>query len=74
MSNGNVTTAMLNDIDGIINDSGNEITSNLMHSMTSASGGSSTKPLYRSNLSLASLTLRASSLTIDSECHATSSV
>ncbi|XP_055383882.1 43 kDa receptor-associated protein of the synapse homolog isoform X2 [Condylostylus longicornis] len=35
---------------------------------------SSPRPLYRSNLSLASLSLRASSLTIDSECHATSSV
>lgn len=30
--------------------------------------------LYRSNLSLASLSLRASSLTINSDCHATSSV
>lgn len=33
-----------------------------------------TQPVYRSNLSLTSLSLRASSLTIDSECHATSSV
>lgn len=35
---------------------------------------SSPKPLYRSNLSLASLSLRASSLTIDSSRNATSSV
>ncbi|XP_018796397.1 PREDICTED: 43 kDa receptor-associated protein of the synapse homolog isoform X1 [Bactrocera latifrons] len=35
---------------------------------------SSPKPLYRSNLSLASLSLRASSLTIDSARNATSSV
>lgn len=35
---------------------------------------SSPSTLYRSNLSLASLSLRASSLTIDSERHATSSV
>lgn len=33
-----------------------------------------TRSLHRSNLSLASLNLRASSLTINSECHATSSV
>lgn len=32
------------------------------------------RSIYRSNLSLASLSLRASSLTINSECHATSSV
>lgn len=36
--------------------------------------GSSPKPVYRSNLSLASLSLRASNLTIDSERNATSSV
>lgn len=33
-----------------------------------------TRSMHRSNLSLASLNLRASSLTINSECHATSSV
>lgn len=71
LPNGNVATAMLSDIDGII---GTEAKDNMMHSMTTASGASSTRPLYRSNLSLASLTLRASSLTIDNECHATSSV
>ncbi|KAG4075266.1 hypothetical protein HA402_003057 [Bradysia odoriphaga] len=35
---------------------------------------SAPRSIYRSNLSLASLSLRASSLTINSECHATSSV
>lgn len=74
LPNGNVSTAMLNDIDGIISTNEKEHSANLIHPMTTASGSSSTRPFFRSNLSLASLTLRASSLTIDSECHATSSV
>lgn len=36
--------------------------------------GTASRSVHRSNLSLASLNLRASSLTINSECHATSSV
>lgn len=45
-----------------------------INSTNSQLNGSIPRPVYRSNLSLASLSLRASSLTINSECHATSSV
>lgn len=43
-------------------------------SLLLANNSSSPKPVYRSNLSLASLSLRASNLTIDSGRNATSSV
>lgn len=63
----------------------NKILSSRLHlcSDTAAAGGQNgctsenltkTEPIYQSNLTLASISLRASSLTIDSECHATSSV
>lgn len=53
-----------------------KILSSRLHLCDDAGGIKNTKieKIYRSNLSLASLSIRASSLTIDTECHATSSV
>lgn len=58
----------------------NKVLSSRLHLCGDGQAGTSDKKkltsetIYRSNLSLASLSIRASSLTIDSECQATSSV